>query len=212
MKKNIRKNKAQLVFDAHEYVPIEWENRWYWRLNVGAIPDRKLETMIKAPALCDQRYSLHFMFVNPDSSYTRHLKNLADERAPGRVTFHEPVTPTEIIQRISAYDIGFYLLEPNSYNNRVALPNKLFDFIAAGLAVCVGPSPAMAELVRQHHCGCVAPSFAPGDVAETLNHLSVDQLAAMQHASREAAQQYNASREMEKVIELYRQLFTEKGH
>jgi UDP:flavonoid glycosyltransferase YjiC (YdhE family) len=66
----------------------------------------------------------------------------------------------------------------------------------------------MAELVRQYGCGCVAPSFRPRNVADTLNHLSADQLASMRRASREAAQQFNASREMGQVIELYRRLFT----
>jgi glycosyltransferase involved in cell wall biosynthesis len=271
--KAARENSAKLVFDAHEYAPLEWENNWLWRLlyspaikyilkkhswainasttvapliaeryknefsldpivvlntpnkanvilrecdpnNVrlfhhgNAIPDRRLETMIETLALCDQRYTLHFMFVNNDSRYVQRLKNLAAELAPGRVTFHEPVGPTEVVRQISEYDIGFYLLEPNSYNNCVALPNKLFDFIAAGLAVCVGPSPSMAELVRQYGCGCVAPSFRPRNVADTLNHLSADQLASMRRASREAAQQFNASREMGQVIELYRRLFT----
>lgn len=266
-----KRRNARLVFDAHEYAPLEWEDRWRWRLfypaaieyllrqyaptidasttvspliaerytrefglkpvvvlnaprymdipprefdpgrvrlihHGGAIPARRLEAMIQVLELSDQRYTLHFMLTSGDPSYVQRLERLAARLTPGRVTFHEPVAPKEVVRRISEYDMGFYLLTPSSYNNRVALPNKLFDFIAAGLAVCVGPSPAMAELVRQSGCGCVSPSFEPRDVAETLNSLDAGRLTAMQNASREAARQFNADKEMGKVLALYDQL------
>ena len=266
------KTNARLVFDAHEYAPLELENRWYWKpffqqaiiyfikkyasqvsasmtvaplisiryskefmlhpivvFNTpeyvplptrkadfahirlihhgGAIRDRKLEGLIETIALCDSRYSLHFMLLNNDTSYSKHLKKLANELAPGRITFHHPVKPEEIVRRISEYDIGFYLLEPNSYNNIVALPNKFFDYILAGLAVCIGPSPSMVEIVRKYGLGCVAPSFNPHDVADLLNNLTGDQLSIMRLASQRAAQEINADKEMDKLLKLYDQLF-----
>jgi hypothetical protein len=139
----------------------------------------------------------------------QYLKKLADEVAPGRVFFHNPVAPTKVVERISEYDMGFYLLEPTNFNNSAALPNKFFDFIMAGLAVCIGPSPSMAELVRQYGFGCVAPTFNPSDVAYMLNQLNIDQLTAMQQAAREVARQLNANTEMGKVVELYQQLLGE---
>jgi len=166
--------------------------------------------MIEAIALCDRRYTLHFMLVENNPGYMRYLKNLADQLAPGRITFHDPVRPEEIVHYISGYDIGFYLLSPTNYNNSVALPNKFFDFIAAGLAVCIGPSPSMAEIVREYHCGCVAPSFDPRDAAETLNQLTGDQIIKMQKAAQDAAKQLDAAVEMNKVVELADRLLSEK--
>jgi glycosyltransferase involved in cell wall biosynthesis len=267
-----KKNNARLVFDAHEYAPLELENRWYWKfffrqaiiyfiekyapqvdaaitvapliseryrqefsldpivvLNApekvslpmkkldcdnirlihhgGVVRDRGLEKLIETLALCDRRYGLHFMLLNNDPNYLDQLKALAAKLAPGRVTFHNPVPPEKIVQRISEYDIGFYLLVPCNYNNSVALPNKFFDFIAAGLAVCIGPSPSMAEVVRKYGCGCVAQSFDPRDTAKTLNHLTLEQLSMMRIASRKAAEDLNADKEMGKLVDLYDKLF-----
>jgi glycosyltransferase involved in cell wall biosynthesis len=169
--------------------------------------ERHLERMIETVALCERRYHLHFMLVENNPAYIRSLKKLAAQVAPGRVTFHPPVAPEEIVPRIAQYDMGFYLLEFNhNYNHRVALPNKFFDFIAAGLAVCIGPSPAMAEIVHQYGLGCVAPTLDPPDVADVLNHLSAEQLLAMQQAASAAARQFNAGHEMGKVVQLYGQL------
>jgi hypothetical protein len=263
---------AKLVFDAHEYAPLELENRRYWkslfrpaiiyfikkyapqvnasvtvapvisqryqkefgldaivilntpdteplqvkRLNFdnirlvhhgGAIRDRRLENLIETLAFCDQRFSLHLILLNNDLNYLRKLKKLAGKRAPGRVTFDDPVSPDEIVRRISEYDIGFCLIAPTNFNYLVSLPNKFFDYVMAGLAVCVGPSPSMVEMVRQYGFGCVAPSFDPHHVAKTLNRLTADELSRMRSASHEAAQKINAKREMKKLVDIYEQLF-----
>lgn len=108
--------------------------------------------MIDTIRLCDRRYHLSFMLVG-DEGYIRHLRIYADRVAPGRVTFLDPVAPDQIMPKIASFDMGIYLLQPTNYNSSIALPNKLFDFIHAGLAVCVGPSPGMAAFVRE--CGAV---------------------------------------------------------
>lgn len=259
---------AKLVFDAHEYAPLELENRWYWKavfkptttyfikkyisqinasvtvaplisdrykkefgfgatviLNApeaeplsinksnfknirlvhhgGCIRDRKLEKLIETLVRCDRRFSLHLMLINNDPAYLNRLKRLAETQAPGRIFFHEPVPPEQIVKRISEFDVGFYLLEPNSFNNIAALPNKFFDFIVAGLAVCIGPSPSMAHLVNEYGFGCVAPSFKPHDVANTLNQLTIADLSNMRSAAQEASKKINAQNEMKKLVELY---------
>ncbi len=267
-----KRRNAKLIFDAHEYAPLELENRWYWKpffqpaityflrkyspqmnasvtvapliskryknefgfdakviLNApeaeplllkqsnfthirlvhhgGAIRDRRLEKLIETLSLCDRRFSLHFLLLKNDPHYLKYLIRLANMFTPGRVIFNEPVPPDQIVRRISEFDMGFYLLEPNSYNNISALPNKFFDYIAAGLALCIGPSPSMAEIVRQYGLGCIAPSFEPRRVAETLNRLTAEELLRMQLASQQAAKELNAKIEMNKLIDLYDRLF-----
>lgn len=203
-----------VVLNAPEYTPLPGKAFDPHRIRLihhgVSNRDRRLELMIETVALCDRRYSLHLMLVENDPAYIRSLKRLADQLAPGRVSFHEPVAPENIVQRIAAYDIGFCLLAPTSYNLKMALPNKFFDFIAAGLAVCIGPSPSMTKIVRQYNLGCIASTFDPRDVAATLNQLKPEQLITMQQASRAAAQQFNAEKEMGKVIQLYHQLLGEK--
>ncbi len=266
-----RRTGAKVVFDAHEYSPLEYENRLSWRLlysplvvyllrrygkrlaasttvapaiagryrdtfgfdpvvvlntpklvalparsldpaNIklvhhgGANVDRHLELMIQTMAYTDRRFSLHCFLVGGPPGYVESLRALAERAAPGKVIFHEPIPPGEIVRRIAEYDIGFFLLMPNNYNYRVALPNKLFDFLAAGLAVCIGPSPGMAELVNEYGCGCIAPTFEPADVASMLNKLTTQEIDRMQSAARDAALQFNADKEMEKVLDIYQLL------
>lgn len=171
-----------------------------------ASPDRRLETMIETLKFCDKRYSLYFMLTESNPRYVRRLKHLANLRGPGRIFFPEAVPPEKIVQTIADYDVGFYILPPTNENNRLALPNKFFDFLMAGLAVCIGPSPSMAEIVNRYRLGCVAPTFEPRDIASILNQLNVHDLWKMKRAARKAAAQLNAGNEMIKVIDLYKRL------
>lgn len=172
----------------------------------AAIRSRGLENMIRALANSHPRFRLHFILINGDPGYLDELKRLAEKWAPGRIVFEDPVRPEEIVKRISEYEIGFYLLAPTDFNNRMSLPNKLFDYIAAGLAVCIGPSPSMAEIVRQYGLGWVAPSFEPEDVTETLNQITHDQLVDRRLASQETAKKFNAATEMSKLFNIYDRL------
>lgn len=174
----------------------------------GALPVRRLEGMIQALALCDRRYSLSFMLTGSDQEYLRYLRRTADELAPGRVTFLDPVAPEEVLGRIREFDMGIYNLPPVNFVHEVALPNKFFDYIAGGMPVCIGPSPSMAEIVRAYGLGCVARSFEPADVAAALNELTPGRFARMREGARRAAREINAEREMGKLLEIYERLLS----
>jgi glycosyltransferase involved in cell wall biosynthesis len=167
----------------------------------GASKLRQPELMIETIARCNDIYSLHFMFL--PNEYVEKLKIKAEKIAPGRVFFHNPVSPEEITQELSQYDVGFYILPPTNYNNHVALPNKFLDFICAGLAVCIGPSPSMAALVKKHGFGVVCNSFNPEDVASMLNKIPLDHWENMRQAARVASNEINAQNEMKKLMNIF---------
>ncbi len=175
----------------------------------GSMRTRRLELMIDTVRLADTRYELHFMLVG-DETYEADLKAYAQRVAPGRVFFHPPVTPEKIVRSIAAFDIGIFVLPFFNYNWQVALPNKFFDFINAGLAVTIGPSPEMARLVHQYGFGMVAPSFEPAQVAATLNNLTATELDAMKQRALSARTMLNADVEMEKLLSIYKRLLAEK--
>ena len=135
----------------------------------GATSSRRLELMIETMDLLDDRFQLDMMLVPSVPRYLEYLKTLAAKRP--RVRILPPVPMRELPKRLNQYDIGIYLLPPNSFNNCYALPNKFFEFIQARLAVAIGPSPEMARLVRKYDCGVVADEFTREALARQLNAL-----------------------------------------
>ncbi len=142
------------------------------------------------------------MFVGADQTYMRELRDLATTLAPDRIRFVPPVPPADIVLSLESYDIGFCLLYPSTYNIAVSLPNKLFDYVVAGLAVCVGPSLSMAPFVEENGVGFVTPSYDPVSVAATLRDLTIAEIETMREASSRTATAYNSGVEMQKVRDI----------
>jgi hypothetical protein len=171
-----------------------------------AMRNRYLELMIQAVARAEPRFHLHFMLVEHHPGYVAELKQLGQQLAPGRVFFHPPVAPDEVVPQIAQFDMGFFLLPPVNFNYQAALPNKFFDFIHAGLAVLIGPSLEMGRLTKQYEFGVVAPSFDPADAARLLNQLQAPQIDEMKRNALKASTAINVDVEMEKLLAIYHKL------
>src|SRR5690606_30214495 len=98
----------------------------------------------------------------------------------------------EVVSFIHRYDVGVFLLPPINFNYANTLPNKLFEYIQARLAVAVGPTPEMAAIVRKYGIGLVADDFTPASLAEKLNALTEDDVKLFKQRSSLAARDLSA--------------------
>jgi len=176
-----------------------------------AQPARRLEQMIRVIELLDERFTLDLVLADGDPAYRRQLMQRAADQP--RVSFPPPRPMDALVRAANDYDIGLYLLAPANFNQRHALPNKIFEFIQARLAVAVGPSPEMAAVVREHGVGVVAEDFTAEAMARALRGLDrprIDELKARSHA---AAQLLCAESNTPRVLELVEQaLARATGH
>ena len=152
-----------------------------------ALAPRKLEVMIEVLDLLDARFELDFMLVAGDQNYIDRLGSLA--RRNPRIRMLPPVRMEDIVPFTNRYDIGIYILSPNSFNAEHALPNKFFEFVQARLAVAIGPSLEMRRLVERHDCGVVAADFTPAAMARALSALTAERLQGLKDNSHRAAQE-----------------------
>ncbi|HXJ49578.1 MAG TPA: hypothetical protein VNF91_10460 [Candidatus Acidoferrum sp.] len=164
----------------------------------GAQHGRGLEEMVRLADLLDERFTLDFVLVEQDRGFRDEL--IARARHNPRVRFPAPVPMRKLVGMASAYDIGLFLLPPNNLSHKYALPNKLFEFVQARLAVAIGPSLEMASLVRHYGCGVIASTFEPESLATELNALDADAIVAFKRASHVAAAELNAERNAELLL------------
>jgi glycosyltransferase involved in cell wall biosynthesis len=164
----------------------------------AAIASRHIEKMIDVANRLPPNYTLDLMLVESSPGYMRRLRKLASNNP--RVRFRDPVPMPEIARALNEYDVGLCLIEPSNFNYLHALPNKLFEFIQARLAVVVGPSPAMAGVVREHQCGVVASDFDVGSVVRCVLEME-PRIGEYKTASDQAAKLLNAEVNGERFIE-----------
>ena len=169
-------------------------------------PSRKLELMITMMKYLDDRFTLDLMLIVPPVTsaktrgYIDRLKSLAKDDV--RINFLSAIKSSEIAPFINQYDIGVFLLPPVNFNYANTLPNKLFDFIQAKLAIAIGPTPEMAEIVNRYNNGVVAKDFTPKSLAQKLSELTKEKVAFFKSQSVLASKDLSAETNQETLISL----------
>jgi glycogen(starch) synthase len=132
-----------------------------------------------------------------------HARVLGGGGVPKHVTAHDPVAPDQLINALEPFDVGLVIDAPETENVRLALPNKLFEYMMAGLAVAVPNAPAMASLVRAEGIGVV---YEHGTLKSALMQLGEDRdaLERMRRRARAAAvERYNAEAQRPALYEAW---------
>ncbi|KAB0574312.1 glycosyltransferase family 4 protein [Helicobacter pullorum NCTC 12824] len=166
-----------------------------------ASPDRYIHKMIEVMDYVDSRFTLDLMLVATYyQDYFETLQQMAAERQNTRII---PIVPfEEIIPFTSQYDIGMFLVPFSTFNLKMCLPNKFFEFIQARLAIAIGPSPEMSKYVKTYNLGIISKDFTPQSMAESLNKLTKEEILQYKENSNKAAKILNAQKEGEKVLKI----------
>jgi glycogen synthase len=147
---------------------------------------RSVDDLLDAAAAVDH-VTLSLRIVGVDMAG---LMAAVERRGLGsRVDVLEPVDPDALIEALTTFDVGIVITRPLTVNDRLAVPNKLFDYLMAGLAVAVPALPGVATIVDAERVGM---TFEPGSsqsLAETLSALAASpaDTAAMKARAREVA-------------------------
>lgn len=127
------------------------------------------------------------------------LRARARAVAPDRITFADPVRTQDLVAAAEAADIGILPFPLDRAQQRYSLPNKLFEYAMAGLAIATTPCDDIADLVRAHGMGAVAEAATPDAIARAVNALTGPALADAKRAALAAARILNWDRESEAV-------------
>jgi hypothetical protein len=176
-----------------------------------AFPSRGTEEMIKMMEYLNPAdYNLTFMLVNDEHDpYLLKLKETASRFS--NIEFIKPVKFSEIPNVTNKYDIGLFLLPPLTYNYHYALPNKLFEFIQARLAIAIGPSPEMKNIVEKYQVGVVSESFDPSSLANAIKILSKTEIQKFKQNAHKASATLHADEEMSIYTNFVKKICSQKN-
>jgi glycogen synthase len=126
-------------------------------------------------------------------------------RLPG-VEMAEPVEPDELVESGAAFHVGLVINRPVTRNDELVLPNKLFEYLMAGLAVVVPRLPGLAPLVEGEGIGLTYEPGRPELLGTALTELARDgeRLARMRaKARRLALERFNAESQLPVLLEAW---------
>ncbi len=172
--------------------------------------DRGLQALVTSLPLWQPRFRL-VLRGNGETEVIANLWRVAAELGvTHRLRIEPPVEFDQIIPAANAADIGYFVQDDYSPQKRFALPNKLFEYVMAGLALCVADLPEMASLVRQYNLGQLVPHCEPQTIAETINALSRSDIDRYKRASVAAASVLNWETEQRRLLDLVNSLVPER--
>lgn len=153
----------------------------------GAVFGRNIEAMIEATIQAGSRFTLDLYLVpaGDGGAYLAKLREVAGGNP--RIRFHDPVKPFELPATLNAYDVGVFWIPPTHTNARLTLPNKLFDFVQARLAVAIGPTVEMVNVVNEYGLGVVSEDFSVPSIVAALQSLTPQAITSYKQAAATAA-------------------------
>jgi glycosyltransferase involved in cell wall biosynthesis len=134
------------------------------------------------------------------------LGEMVQERDLGdRVRIVPPVAPAEVQRYAAGATVGVIPYQPVGLNNYYTTPNKLFDYMSAGLAIAGSRLPELERFVDGLGVGVTFRPGDPDDLARALNGLLADpaRLAAMQARSLQVRDRFTWETVESALIEAY---------
>jgi len=115
------------------------------------------------------------LLIAGDGDIRHELLVLSRERKLSeRIVFLGKIPPKVLHKITSQCDLGVSLEEDMGLNYRMALPNKIFDYIQARIPVLCSSLPEMQGIVEQYRIGEVIHSRVSRDLAAQLTDILKD--------------------------------------
>jgi len=168
--------------------------------------DRGLDKLIRAAGFLGQDVVIVIMGQATKGMVSKLSALIAREEVGDRVKIIPPVPYEELLEWTASADIGLIVYSPShSPNIQMCLPNKLFEYLMAGLPVLSSHLDAIVDLIEAYDVGRIITSLTPADVGVAISALVADlaALARMRHNALMLAKDSCWEKESQQLIRLY---------
>lgn len=137
----------------------------------GINVDRGAEELVEAMKYVDDL----LLVIAGNGDVIIKLKNyVRSEQLDDRIVFL-PRMPHEKLMRLTAAACcGITLDKDTNLNYRYSLPNKLFDYIKAGIPVISSDLPEIRKVFEEYKVGIIVESHDPVEIAKAIKHMVFD--------------------------------------
>ena len=150
------------------------------------------------------------LLICGDGNFMDHLKKLIiDFKLQDKVELTGMLSPEALLAIAKTAYIGVAVPEKEGLNQYLALPNKFFDYIHAGLPQLTVDYPEYRKLNKKWEVAVLISDLAPKRIAAALNNLLDDTVLyeRLRQNCLKARESLNWQEEEKKLIAFYQTLF-----
>lgn len=172
---------------------------------VGGISKiRGVNELVQAIGLCNNVKLLLAGPISPDS-YFDELKQL---NGWGNVEYLGKISREEVAKVLNKSSAGLVTFHPLP-NHVDAQPNKMFEYMSAGLPVIGSHFPLWKNIIEENNCGLCINPLSPKEIAIAINKIVIDKKIAKQmgeNGRKSVINEFNWNVEESKLIRFYKKL------
>ncbi|MBN9412625.1 MAG: glycosyltransferase [Candidatus Paracaedimonas acanthamoebae] len=181
-----------------------------WQGGVG--PTRLIEPIIEGVSLVP---GVFFVIRGPGMEYyqTEYEKLIQKLGAEDRVKCLMPIPSSEVVAGAKGADLGVWSLPNLCKNFTYSLPNKIFEYMVAGVPILAADYPEVRKIVSSYDIGMLFDPYSPKSIAQQLEKVKNNQvlLKTYQKNLKTALEDNSPSKEWEKLTSLYNELRSENN-
>lgn len=150
---------------------------------------------------------VHLCIVG-DGPAARDLEATASELGVGaRVHWYGGIPYDELHAVTCSADIGLCLIEPVSQSYEYALPNKLFEYMMAGIPSLVTDLPALRKQIQEIPAGVVVgKGLTPSEIIDAVQRLRVPATHEAMRMAATAVRALSYDQQARIAVDLFREL------
>lgn len=173
----------------------------------GVTAGRNLDVLVGAMRHVTNK-AIHLVFLG-DGQLAGSLERKAKAAGlAGRVHFHAAVPQRELLRFSEAADGGIIPYQATCLNNFYCTPNKLFEFVAAGLPILASDLPEIRSMIEAHGIGLVSAMKTEEALASSIDAFLGDetQLALWRQSVLQARETLCWEKEGPKIVSIFEAL------
>ncbi|MCE5249856.1 glycosyltransferase family 4 protein [bacterium] len=203
--------KTHLIYNfpiVRDHGAIPWESREDAVCYLGSIAsNRGILEMVKAIALVREKIPAKLILAGDftSKSLEREISALPEFSS---VEYHGFVEFDESDKLLARAKAGLIVVHPEQ-RYRVSYPNKLFEYMMAGIPVIASDFPLWREMIEESQCGILVDPLDPDAIADAIVTMlqNPGEAQAMGTRGHEAAKEkYRWENENRKLLTLYESL------
>jgi glycosyltransferase involved in cell wall biosynthesis len=162
------------------------------------------EELVESMALLPE--SIHLIIAGSGDVYDSLKRQSQEAGLKDRVHFLGRMPYSRLMQLTACCNLGVSLDKPLSVNYTFSLPNKLFDYMHAGIPSVCSDLPEVGRMVREYGTGLLIQEVTPREIASTLLKLYENKalMAELRENCKKAAIILNWENEKRVLLEAFK--------